>query len=174
MKKILFTFLPACFCLLVLLGNSTSLPAAVKLKVREAGGVQELACEVSTPSEVRVVDGWIEASLVIRNVSEKPIRICTLSSGSRHIWKGNYKQVFNPGWWKSNRPKPESFADQIVTLNPDDTFTFPIKIHYDAEFFRGQPLTISSGYSTDEGFAKQYDTWSGSIEAKPVTVRVVD
>ena len=42
------------------------------------------------------------------------------------------------------------------------------------EFFRGLPLTISSGYSTGKEFAKQYNTWEGSIEAKPVSVTIVE
>jgi len=68
------------------------------------------------------------------------------------------------------------FVEKIVTLNPKDTFTFEIKINYadNVEFWRGHPLTISSGYSTGEEFAKKYDTWSGAIEAKTVTVNVVE
>ena len=68
------------------------------------------------------------------------------------------------------------FVENIVTLNPKDTFTFQIKINYadGVKFWRGQPLTISSGYSTGEKFAKKYGTWSGAIKAKPVTVNVIE
>ncbi|HKC86097.1 MAG TPA: hypothetical protein VKG02_09000 [Blastocatellia bacterium] len=171
MMKMLFVISIWCFCLF-----TASAVAPVGRYDAKAENGQELACEISVPSEAHVNNGWIDASLIVRNVSGNPVRICTLCSGSRHVWKGNYKETFRPDWWKSDSPSPEMFVEKIVTLNPKDTFTFEIKINYadNVEFWRGHPLTISSGYSTGEEFAKKYDTWSGAIEAKTVTVNVVE
>lgn len=148
----------------------------VRSTADEVANAQDLTCEIAVPPEVHIIDGWIDASLIVRNVSAKPIRICTLVSGRRGVGKGSYTEIFSPDWWKSDRPRPANFAESLVTLYPDETFIFPIKIHYEysVEFFRGLPLTISSGYRTGKEFAKQYDTWEGSIEAKPVSVTVVE
>ena len=142
----------------------------------ERAKAQDLISEISIPSQVHVVDGRIEGQLILKNVTDRPLRICTLVSGSRHIWSGNYSQTFSPDWWNSNRPKPEKFFAGIVVLYPNDTFTLPIKIpyEYNAEFFRGLPLTVSAGYSVGKDFAKQYDTWEGSTNAEPVTVTVLE
>jgi hypothetical protein len=150
--------------------------ASAKSNANQTGETEKLICEISVLPKVNVVAGWIDASLIIKNVSEEPVRISSLYSGARHIWKGNYQESFSPDWWKTNRPKPERFAEKIVTLSPNETFTIPFKIHYEynAEFFRGRPLTISSRYSISPTFAEQYGTWAGSIDAKPVTVNVIE
>jgi len=175
MKMLLMTSV-YCFCLSIAVKFTASAIAPSNLYGGKAEGAQELACEISIPSEVYVNDGWIEGNFVVRNVSEHPVRICTFCSSSRSVWKGNYQEIFHPDWWKSDPPSPEMFVENILTLNPNDTFTFPFKVNYaySAKFWRGRPLTISSGYSTGKEFAKKYDTWSGKIEAKPVTVNVVE
>ncbi|HMO79992.1 MAG TPA: hypothetical protein PKD24_04305 [Pyrinomonadaceae bacterium] len=175
MKNLLVTF-TYYVCLLALITYSPMFVTSAKSNANQTSETEKLICEISLPSKVNVVGGWINGSLIIKNVSEESIRISALYSGSRHVWKGNYKENFSPDWWKTNMPEPEKFAEKIVTLSSNETFTIPFKIHYEynAEFFRGQPLTISSGYRISQKFAEQYDTWTGSIEAKPVTVDAIE
>jgi hypothetical protein len=161
-------------CCLIAFAGSLARPA--QSHETKSAKPEDLTCEISIPSEVKVVDGWVKADLVVKNVSDKPVRISTLVSGSRHVGKGSYRETFSPDWWKSDRPRSEEFFEKIAVLYPHDTFTFPIAIHYEyhVEFFRGVPLTIEAGYSTGKEFAGQYGVWQGDIHAKPVTVTVIE
>lgn len=134
----------------------------------------ELSCKVSIPSEVHVVDGYIDANLVIKNTSEHPVKICTLTQGWRSIWKSNYDEVFRPDRWKSDSPRPDEFLKHIVSIEPEKNISLPFKVMYNAEFITGHPLTITAGYETGEEFARRYGIWFGSIRAKPVTVTVIE
>ena len=164
------------FCLLGLLSWSAVSVTSVEPNDSRTDEPQKLVCEISVAPEVKVIDGGIDAKLIIKNVSAEHVRISGLYSSSRHIWKGNYQENFSPDWWRSNKPKPEKFIEKILTLSPNQTLTIPFRIEYEhsAEFFRGQRLTISSRYSISKQFAELYGTWAGSIEAKPVTIDVVE
>jgi hypothetical protein len=159
-----FLTLVSCFCLVALSAHS---PAGQDQKA------QDLACEISVSSDVRAVNKFFDARMIVRNISQKPIRVSTLSPGSRHVWEGNYQLIHNPDMWATNRPKPEIFAAKILTLYPGDTFSYPIEIGYEEKFFLERSLTISAGYTIPEDFALQYNTWSGYVKAEPVTVNVI-
>ena len=135
---------------------------------------QELSCELSLPAEVRSVDGYFDASLVITNISDHRVRICTLTQGWRFVGKTDYREILRPDAWKSDRPRPEEFPKHIVTIEPGKSISIPLKITYYDEFLRGHPLTISVGYESQLEFARRYGTWSGSINSKPVTVKVIE
>src|SRR6266849_4859649 len=72
---------------------------------------KELSCEFSLPSEVRAVDGYIDASLVITNISDHLVRICTLIGGWRSVGRTDYTEVLCPDFWKSDGPRPEEFPN---------------------------------------------------------------
>jgi len=135
---------------------------------------KELSCEFSLPSEVRAVDGYIDASLVITNISDHLVRICTLIGGWRSVGRTDYTEVLCPDFWKSDGPRPEEFPKHIVTIESGKSISIPFKIIYYDEILRGHPLTISVRYETGPAFAKRYGTWSGSIHSKPVTVNVIE
>jgi len=135
---------------------------------------KELSCELSLPSEVRSVDGYIDVSLVITNISDHLVRICTLTQGWRSVGKTDYTEVLHPDFWKSDRPRPDEFPEHIVTIESGKSISIPLKIRYYDEIVRGHPLTISVGYEAESAFAKRFGTWSGSIHSKPVTVNVIE
>jgi hypothetical protein len=135
---------------------------------------RELSCELSLPTEVRAVDGYIDASLAITNISDQLVRICTLTQGWRSVGKTDYTEVLRPDVWKSDRPRAEEFPKHIVAIEPGKRISIPLKIRYYDEILRGHPLTISVGYETEPTFAKRYGTWSGSIRSKPVMVNVIE
>ena len=135
---------------------------------------RELSGELSLPAEVRSVNGHFDASLVITNISDHLVRICTLTQGWRSVGKTDYREILRPDFWKSDRPRPEEFPKHIVTIEPGKSISIPLKITYYDEFLRGHPLTISVGYESQPEFGKRYGTWSGSINSKPVTVKVIE
>ena len=135
---------------------------------------KELSCYVSLPSEIRSVEGYFDANLVITNTSDHLVRICTLTQGWRSVRKAHYVEIVRPDLWKSDRPGPEEFPKKIVNIAPGKSVSIPLKIRYCDQFVRGKPLTISAGYETGAAFARMYGTWSGSIRSKPVTVTVTE
>src|SRR5207245_3073806 len=46
----------------------------VRSPADEVVNAQRLTCEIAVPLEVHLVNGWIDASLIVKNGSEKPIR----------------------------------------------------------------------------------------------------
>ena len=135
---------------------------------------KELSCELSLPREVHAINGYIDASLVIRNTSDHSVKICTLTQGWRSVGKTDYTEILRPDVWKSDRPPPSEFPKHIVTIEAGKSISIPLKIRYYEDILRGQPLTISVGYETESAFAKQYGTWVGSIRSQPVTVDVIE
>jgi hypothetical protein len=160
--------------LLLHAGHASPLVTSSSAQNKSTERDRELVCELSLPSEVRSVDGYFNTNLVITNISDHLIRICTLTQGWRFVGRTDYTEVLRPDFWKSDRPKPEEFPDHVVAIEPGKSISIPLKIRYYDEIVRGHPLTISVGYETESEFAKRYGTWSGSIRSKPVMVNVIE
>src|SRR4030095_7309801 len=69
---------------------------------------------------------------------------------------------------------PEDFPRHIVSIEPGQSIALPLKFRYYDELQRLKPLTISVGYETLPAFANRYETWTGSVQSKPVTVNVIE
>lgn len=164
------------FCIFIVVISSTNSFLLQISKSKQVEDIEKLTCEISIPTKVRVLKGWINAKLIIKNVSNEPIKVCALYSGAPQIWRGHYEETFRPDFWRSDRPRPTKFVEKIMSLAPDEEFIIPLRINYEnhLEFFRGHPLTITAGYSIGNEFAEQYRTWTGRIQAKPVTIDVIE
>ena len=86
---------------------------------------KELSCELSLPSEVWLVGGYFEASLVITNIHDHSVRICTLTQGWRSIGTTEYEEVRRPDFWKSDRPTQGEFPKHIVTIESAASISIP-------------------------------------------------
>ena len=135
---------------------------------------KELSCELSLRSEVHAVDGYFDANLLMTNISDHLVRICTLTQEWRTVGRTDYRVVLRPDFWKSDSPRPQEFPRHIVSIEPGQSISLPLKFRYYDELQRLRPLTISVGYETLPAFANRYGTWAGSVQSKPVTVNVVE
>ena len=90
--KMLFVISICCFCLF-----TASAVAPVGPYDAKAENGQELACEISVPSEAHVNNGCIDASLIVRNVSGNPVRICTSRSHPATALAKNSRRSTVPG-----------------------------------------------------------------------------
>ncbi len=130
-----------------------------------------LSCKILAPCNSKATNGYVDAVLILENTGEHPVRVCTLYAERQHtsFGRGWAEVEINPGWWKSDSPSPDEFAKHTVTINPGFSLGLPFKVTY----ANGNPLKFSAAYEIDERFAKQYNTWSGRVEAEPITVNVV-
>lgn len=135
---------------------------------KKSGG---LSCKIVAPCDSKVTNGYLDAVLILENTGEHPVRVCTLYAERQQMsfGRGWAEVEINPGWWKSDSPPPDDFARHTVTINPGFSLSLPFKVTY----ANGNPLKFSAVYEINERFAKQYNTWSGRVEAEPITVNVV-
>jgi len=170
--KILLAVSVLCFFLFILINLSATSVFAQKLEAIPVNDNSELTFEIAVPLPARVIEGyWIEAHVILKNVSQKPVKICTLWSRAGHVWMDNYRVNFYPDDKWIDYP-PKNFAEKFIALAPDESFTFQTKIHYVPEQVRNQHLTVSSDFYISKKFAKHYSTWSGLIKAKTVTINI--
>ncbi len=122
---------------------------------------------------VRIED--VQASLVLTNEGDKPLRLCTLCGGMRSSWAGGYGETFQPDFFKSDPPRAEDSAGQIVTLRPGRSLSLPISpinTYGGSSHDNDGKLKITAAYEVGDEFAKKFDTWAGRAEAAPVVLAV--
>ena len=126
----------------------------------EPAASPELTCEISISPKLDANNGF-PASLIIKNVSQKPVRICTMCQGWRSEGAegiGTYEISFTPESWKSDSPSLEELSKHIVTLAPGETVSLPFTL-------RGAPyIKITAGYGVSKAFAEKLGIWHGSTQ----------
>ena len=130
-----------------------------------------LSCRILAPCNSKATNGYVDAVLILENTGEHSVRVCTIYAERQHMsfGRGWAEVEINPGWWKSDSPSPDEFARHIATINPGFSLGLPFKVTY----ANGNPPKVSAAYEINERFAKQYNTWSGRVEAEPIEVNVV-
>jgi hypothetical protein len=121
----------------------------------ESGTGEEITCEISISSKLNANNGF-PAWLILKNISHKSIRICNYCYPKKSEWSGTAEFIFEPEFWKSDRPSLEDFSKHIITLHPGETLSLPFTL-------RGAPYTtIIAAYAVSESFAKKLGIWHGS------------
>lgn len=146
-------------------------PGQVTLLQREKQPKPGLSARIEVKTKLPIAGQSVKAELVLTNETDQPLRLCTLVNGPRSGDADGtfYKTTLMPDVWKSDSPSPEMSAKNIVTILPGKSVAIP----FSTGIIRNpkSPLTIHAGYAVGDQFAKQHNTWSGEVQAKPVTVK---
>jgi hypothetical protein len=142
---------------------TASLTIAQKIETQSS-----ISCEIVVPKELHFVNGSVEGKLRLTNISQETVRVCVMYQEWRTVGGDKFSVVLRPDSWKSDAPSPEAIAKHCVSLKTSEQVLLPFHI---IETTSGT-LNISARYEIGRQFAIKYKTWSGSVSAKPVVLRV--
>jgi hypothetical protein len=143
-----------------------------------------LTCQLSVPS--LITNGTFEVTLILKNESLKPIRVCTFCLRSEHAKRQKTDKVFKydvrlspNNVSEGDTPGLSLVVNSIKTLPPggsiqlspfylflDPQGTWQVTAHY--EVLKTAPSYC--GGSEAQGF-ETLDIWRGKIDGKPVTIK---
>lgn len=127
-----------------------------------------LSGKIAAPDKLRFVNGSAEAKLVLMNTSQETVRVYTLYQEWRVTGGDKFTVLLSPDHWKSDAPPLEEVARHYVNLKPSEQVSLPFHVIET----NTETLSISAEYKIDREFARKYETWSGTVKADPITVRV--
>jgi hypothetical protein len=118
----------------------------------------------------------LQAALILKNQSSKPIRVCTLCAPLRDSWQADlgFDIVFIPDMWLSDAPSLQQLAESIKALQPSESIELPFDIWPDTN----STMRITAHYEvgkTSHFYGvkfEQLDMWRGTIDAKPFTIKI--
>jgi hypothetical protein len=128
-----------------------------------------LTARIVVKSKLPLETNLLQWELLLTNQGKTPLRVCTLCGGWGSGGKGGYERTFAPDLWKSDRPSPAAFAEQVVTLKPGQSVALPMSLGG----WRGEKYTITARYQVGKDFAARHKTWQGTVKARAVEIRAV-
>lgn len=157
--------------LFLLLMSPVSRPLCLRGDVQNQDSDKaELICFIEVPDEVTVVQGRVELHFVMRNVTNREVRITTLIGGGGHLWPGHYEATFS-NFWITNRPKPKQIRKGIKSIDPGESVRLPLPIMWNTAYLDEHgSLTVMASYTVGKEFGEAYDVWYGYLKAQPVLI----
>jgi hypothetical protein len=124
--------------------------------------MQGLSCELVIPSFVPNDKGVIQAKMVLKNIGEKPIKLCVWPPPRLSIAPDSLEENFSPDSkvWKDGPPQLKDYADHVIVLQPGKTAEFPFEITANNGKW---PSAVSVIYGTGKPLAEKLGVWQGYI-----------
>src|SRR6202453_5189122 len=118
-----------------------------------------LACKLIIPKPYRVRVNGMEIQFVLKNISQAPIRVCTVQAGFGEVAKDWADTVIDPEFHGGAVPANIDDAVDFVSIPPGASLI----LSSDCPFALESPFRVTASYGLSPVFAKLHHTWQGLI-----------
>jgi hypothetical protein len=125
-----------------------------------------LAGTLIVPTPYRIHWGRLEIQVVLKNVSNAPIRVCT-RCGRLGSAGANWSDAeLGPGNFLDDSPTIDQLNQAVISIPPGASLT----LCDDCFLPDTSPFRVTAGYDTQPGLAKQLNAWQGYLRAEPIII----